>query len=260
MAKKRKQKINRYFILFGVLFLLLLAYPVLVYLSQMREKKEAEFALYPGFDIQLPVGYAIHGIDVSNHQDYIDWSLVQQMQVQDVRIGFVFIKATEGLSSVDKQFARNWQLAKQSGIPRGAYHFFIATKSGIEQAENFIHTVQLEPGDLPPVLDIEQLYGANPDSMRLQVKAFLETVEAAYKVKPIIYSYADFYVQNLGKEFDGYPLWVAHYNLEKDKEVVVRDWVFWQHNKEGHVNGIVPKVDFDVFSGDSSDFKQLLLK
>jgi lysozyme len=37
---------------------------------------------------------------------------------------------------------------------RGAYHFFIGSKDGKMQAENFINKVELEPGDLPPVLDV----------------------------------------------------------------------------------------------------------
>ena len=56
-------------------------------------------------------------------------------------------------------FNRNWKKIKEAGLIRGAYHYFLATKSGKAQAENFINSVTLLPGDLPPVLDIEQTYG-----------------------------------------------------------------------------------------------------
>src|SRR6185436_17869011 len=102
--------------------------------------------------IELPLGYKIHGIDVSSYQGNIYWPAVVAMKDQDVNIQFAFIKATEGLNKVDKQFQRNWQKAKEANIIRGAYHFFLATKSGRIQAQNFINTVQLQPGDLPPVL------------------------------------------------------------------------------------------------------------
>jgi lysozyme len=205
------------------------------------------------------LGYTIRGIDVSNHQAYIFWPSVQQMRVQDVTLQFAFIKATEGLKDVDRQFKYNWQAAKQAGMVRGAYHYFLATKSGKEQAKNFISTVKIEPGDLPPVLDIEQLYGINQAVMRKEVSDWLQTVEAAYKVRPIIYSYADFYNNYLGKDFKQYPLWVAHY-LTKDKPNIKRDWVFWQHSEAGKVNGITTRVDFDVFGGDSLQFASLLVK
>jgi len=56
------------------------------------------------------------------------------------------------LGNEDAFFQRNWKKSKNAGLVRGAYHFFLATKSGKAQAENFINSVELSPGDLPPVL------------------------------------------------------------------------------------------------------------
>jgi lysozyme len=219
----------------------------------------AKFVRYPAFGIDIPESYEIHGIDVSKYQDYIDWPSVAEMKVNDVRIGFAFIKATEGLGNVDRQFKRNWKKAKEAGIARGAYHFFLPTKSGKIQAKNFISNVHLEPGDLPPVLDIEQLYGVKPEKMRKEVQDWLTTVEEYYKVKPIIYTYVNFYSRFMSGQFDDYPLWAAHY-LEKDKPRINRQWLFWQHNERGRVNGITMPVDFNVFNGDSADFENLLVR
>jgi lysozyme len=229
------------------------------YLFQQWLAEQAGFEHYTSFNINIPKGYLLHGIDVSKHQGTIKWTDVKEMKDKDLRIGFAFIKATEGLGNVDKQFRRNWVKAKEAGMIRGAYHFFLATKSGKAQALNFINTVQLQPGDLPPVLDIEQLYRVKPPQMRKEVKAFLDMVEDAYGVKPILYSYVDFYAQYLGAEFDSYPLWVAHYD-QPEKPRITRDWLFWQHNETGFVNGIRSRVDFNVFSGDSTAFRDLLLK
>ena len=125
------------------------------------------------------------------------------------------------------------------------------------QAENFIDQVELEPGDMPPVLDAEQLNGASAGQLKKEIKKWLEIVENYYQVKPIIYTNVDFYNKNLGVEFDGYPLWVAHY-YQTEKPRINRSWLFWQHSDEGRVNGIVSKVDFNVFNGDSLEFKNLL--
>ena len=201
----------------------------------------------------------MHGIDVSHHQDNIDWDAVKAMQVKNIRIGFAFIKATEGLGRVDNAFRRNWLNAKQAGIPRGAYHFFISSKSGKAQAENFIETINLEKGDLPPVLDIETANGASVEDLQQRVKDWLDIVQQFYKVKPIIYTNVDFYDNFLAGKFDDYPLWVAHY-LVQDKPRIQRNWIFWQHNEKGHVNGIDANVDFNVFNGDSLAFRKLLLK
>ncbi len=101
-------------------------------------------------------------------------------------------------------------------MARGAYHFFIATKNGKAQAEHFIKTVELQPGDLPPVLDVEATYGVPWKKVRERVKEWLTTVENYYGVKPIIYANVDFYQQVLKDEFDEYPLWVAHYLQKKN--------------------------------------------
>ena len=201
----------------------------------------------------------MHGIDVSHHQDNIDWEAVKAMQVKNIKIGFAFIKATEGLGRVDNTFRRNWFNAKQAGIPRGAYHFFISSKSGKAQAENFIETIDLQKGDLPPVLDIETTNGASAEDIQQRVKDWLIMVEQFYKVKPIIYTNVDFYENFLAGKFDDYPLWVAHY-LVQDKPRIQRNWIFWQHNENGRVNGIDASVDFNVFNGDSLAFRKLLLK
>ncbi|HRI21555.1 MAG TPA: GH25 family lysozyme, partial [Panacibacter sp.] len=101
-----------------------------MYWWQQQQEDKAKFAMYPGFGIQLPQGYAIHGIDVSFYQQVVYWPSVKDMKEEEIKIGFTFIKATEGLGNTDKQFKRNWLQAKQAGICRGAYHFFLATKDG----------------------------------------------------------------------------------------------------------------------------------
>jgi len=218
-----------------------------------------KFVRYPAFGIPIPVNYTIHGIDVSKHQAAIDWGDVSAMQDKNIKIGFAFIKATEGVNNVDIAYRRNWVKAKEANMTRGAYHFFISSKSGKAQAENFIQTVTLEKGDMPPVLDIEQTNGASVTDIQQRAKDWLVMIEKEYKVKPVIYTNVDFYDNFLAGKFDDYPLWVAHY-LVQDKPRIKRQWLFWQHNESGRVNGIDAFVDFNVFNGDSTDFKNLLIK
>lgn len=221
-------------------------------------ERRAHFINYAAFGIEVPVNYHIHGIDVSKYQDYIDWGMVRGMRVGDIQMSFAFIKATEGLGNEDAFFRRNWKKSRDAGLSRGAYHFFLATKSGKAQAENFINSVELLPGDLPPVLDIEQTYGVPPDRLKQRAKEWLQTVQDYYHVIPMIYTNVDFYKQYLKADFDGYPLWVAHY-LQKDRPNISRDWSFWQHSEAGRVNGILTRVDFDVFNGDTTEFRKLLI-
>lgn len=259
MKKKKKHSLLPWIlILVFITAMLPIAYFVYKKHVQNTRVEPAKAAFYTAFGIPIPTGYTIHGIDVSKHQQYIHWPAVAKMEIKNTKINFVFIKATEGLNDTDKYFKFNWQQLKQQQLTRGAYLFFLATKSGKQQAENYIKTVQLEKGDLPPVVDIEELYGVAPTVMRKRVKECLDVLEQHYKVKPIVYSYVDFYEQYMGKNFDDYPLWIAHY-FEKEKPRINRDWQFWQHNENGRINGITTKVDFNVFKGDTTSFNKLLI-
>ena len=224
-----------------------------------NQQDKIRFVHYDGFGIDVPVGYTLHGIDVSRHQGTISWRAVRDMQVKDMRFDFAFMKATEGVTMVDPYFKRNWKNCKDMHIPRGAYHYYLASKSGADQALNFMKAVKLQSGDLPPVVDVEQLRGTNPELMRAELKLFLNMIETHYNIKPIIYSYVDFYERYLGKDFDLYPLWIAHY-LQKERPRIKREWLFWQFNECGRVNGILSNTDFDVFNGDSVSFQELLIQ
>ncbi len=254
MAKKKKSV----FKIVIALIIYLASAAFAIYLCTWYLNKPT-FVRYPAFGISIPVNYTIHGIDVSHHQAIIDWQEVKNMQDKNIKIGFAFIKATEGINDIDDNFRSNWVNSKAANLPRGAYHFFIASKSGKAQAENFIQTVVLQKGDLPPVLDIEQTYGASTEDLQQRTQYFLTMIEEAYKVKPIIYTNADFYETFLAGAFDNYPLWVAHYATQ-DKPRIKRNWVFWQHNENGNVNGIETPADFNVFNGDSTQFNKLLIQ
>lgn len=252
MAKK-KNKPGGYFKVFIVLCVLL---GITFWVVQLFVVKP--HIIYPGFEIPIPSGFKIHGIDVSRYQHNINWQEVQQMESKGLRIGFAFIKATEGQGNVDNQFNRNWFGAQKAGITRGAYHFYVPGRDPAKQAKNFIQIVKLSPGDLPPVLDIEKAGRLSVSQLRNDVQQWLDKVEANYGIVPIIYTNVAFYNKYFSTGFEKYPLWIAHY-LEPEKPRTEADWIFWQHSETGRANGISSKVDFNVFNGDSTAFRKLLL-
>jgi lysozyme len=252
---RRKKKVSKWWIVVAISLVVVV---IVVVGYDWWLSRKSRFVRYPAFGIAIPENYSIHGIDVSKYQQIISWESVKEMKVKNVQLGFAFIKATEGIENTDPQFKRNWKKSKQAGVIRGAYHFFLATKDGRAQAENFISEVDLEKGDLPPVVDIEQTYGVSATILKKELKEWLEIVENHYGVKPIIYTSVDFYSRNLGKEFNNYPLWAAHY-YQYTTPRIDRNWDFWQHSEEGRVNGILSKVDFNVFNGDSLQFRNILL-
>lgn len=253
MARKKKSLLKTVFKVFlAIVIIANVVYFIIYFFNRLPH------ITYPAFGIEIPPNYTIHGIDVSRYQQLINWADVKNMQVENIKIGFAFIKATEGVDKVDAQFERNWLHAEEENIPKGAYHYFIANKSGVAQANNFIQIVKLKQGDLPPVLDVEDANGSVPD-IQQKIKDWLQKVEEQYHVKPIIYTNIFFYNKYLKGVFDDYPFWIAHY-LQPGKPGIDRAWTFWQHSEGGHVNGIKTTVDFNVFSGDSAEFKNLLIR
>lgn len=215
--------------------------------------------IYPNFGISLPAGYTTHGIDVSRYQRKINWELVSQMRDKGQKISFVIIKATEGTNSTDPYFKSNWKNSKDFPLLRGAYLYFHPRKSGAVQAKHFINHVKLEPGDLPPVIDIEETNGQSKAIIQKELNNCIETLQNHYGKDPIIYSGVDFYTKYLQEKFDQYPYWAAHYEEHKAPRIE-RHWHLWQHNCKGRVNGIEGDVDFNVVNGSLFALQELCLE
>ena len=131
----------------------------------------------------------------------------------------------------------------------------LPNKSGADQAALFLNNVVFEKGDLAPVCDIEITGGADKRTMVKNIEEFLTTVEEKTNKKPIIYSSRTFYERYLADEFEGYPLWIAHYHVPS--LVLADKWHIWQHSDAGRLKGITHTVDFNVFNGSWDEFDQL---
>ena len=210
-----------------------------------------------GYGVCMPVGYQMHGIDVSHYQGDINWKRLEQTRQGKFPVQFIFMKATEGGDFSDDKFVANFDSAKAHGFVRGAYHFYNPKTDANKQADFFIRSVKLEPGDLPPVLDIEK---KSKDVKKLQqdLKIWLRKIESHYGVKPIIYASYRFKTKYLNDSiFDTYPYWIAHYYVDSVR--YQGEWKFWQHTDVGTLPGIDEKVDLNVFNGTSADLQKLLI-
>lgn len=210
----------------------------------------------------FPDGYRIHGIDVSHYQDDIDWNKLHAIDQYGDTIGFrfVFIKATEGLLIEDVLFDEYWDEAADRKLTRGAYHYFLPDRSAKLQAANFISSVKLKAGDLPPVVDVEEMRGKSKDELVKNLKEYLKQLEEHYKVKPIIYSNINFTEDFLMDDFKEYKFWIAHYYRNELATLDSIDCVFWQHTDKADLLGVRGNVDANVFNGTEYEFKKLLIR
>ena len=210
-----------------------------------EERKIADIRIY---EVLSKHTDKVFGFDVSQYQGTINWSEINKIE-DTFQLHFVFVRATAGKDKVDNTFKENWKQAKKHQFIRGAYHYYRPNENSIVQAENFINTVTLEPGDFPPVLDIEQLPKKQSlDSLKVGLKRWLDKVEKHYKVKPIIYSGESYYKDFLKKEFSEYPFWIANYNFWRNQPD--SHWLLWQFTEKAQISGINGTVDVNVFNGD----------
>lgn len=195
--------------------------------------------------------YPVRGIDVSHHQQEIDWKGVKASGVQ-----FAYIKATEGADFTDGKFADNWKNSGEAGIVRGAYHFFTFGTSGEAQAANFISKVPGELTALPPAIDLEfsgynKARRAAADDFQRELSAFWDAIFSHYHKTPVVYTTGDFQKQYLAA-MPIERLWIREvWRTPREP------WTFWQFSPRGRVRGIPTFVDLNVFHGTSEDFSKL---
>jgi lysozyme len=205
-------------------------------------------------DTERLSSYAVHGIDISRHQSKVNWDAVAAEG-----LSFAFVKATEGRRHADTFYCRNWTEMQRVGIKRGAYHFFRPSIDATEQANNFIANVDMQYGDLPPVVDVEVDDDMPRDVVAKQLKMWLYLVELRYSIRPIIYTHYKFYNKFIAGEFDKYPIWIAKYGGEAPRLGGQARWWFWQYGNKGRIKGIDGYVDFNVFYDSREELDKICL-
>lgn len=232
---------------------------ILYYFSFRSDKvlKEDKLAQARIYQILKAHRHLTFGLDVSQYQGEINWAEIDSVE-KSFKLDYVLIRATAGADKVDSEFKDNWKSSQKKQLIRGAYHYYRPDENSIQQASNFIKTVSLQKGDLPPVLDIEQLPNDQSiEDLKKGLRRWLEKVDAHYKVKPIIYSGEKYYENFLKEEFKGYTFWIANYNFFVEE--IKPDWTFWQFTEKATINGINEKVDLNIYNGTPKMLQYLTL-
>jgi len=226
------------------------------------------------------------GIDVSRWQPIIDWK-----KVVDSGVSFVFIKLSQA-DMVDPLFLSHWQRAREVGLLRGAYHYFSPASRWGSAATIFSNALLEDPGELPPVLDIEITGGLVNRELVRGIDAWLWLVRAQQRRAPMIYTGPGFWnstvitglkVPLYVDGFNTYDLWEAQYPYATDnpnakipypplperaviesfnKQIPLKGclpWKFWQYTGRGKVDGIPGNVDMNIFNGTEDELKMFAI-
>jgi lysozyme len=200
-------------------------------------------------------GTVTKGIDVSYYQGTINWTSVANSGIK-----FAFIRVSDGTGFHDPKFTSYWAGAHNAGIIRGAYQFFRPAQSVSGQANLMISALggHYTPGDLPPVLDVEDAGGESAATVASKIRQWVDQVKGTLGVDPIIYTGKYFWRDQVGgpTSFVHNALWIAQYtSLCPDLPAPWARWTFWQNTETGSVSGISGQMDLDQFNGTLADLQ-----
>jgi len=199
----------------------------------------------------------ITGIDLSEKNGEVAW---EAFAFGDVN--FVYIKATEAIDSVDRNFERNIQVARDRKMVVGAYHWLHPRLHVGQQAELFIDTVKDFHGLLPPVVCLET-HRCDLNEMELNVKTYLQAVEKAIHVKPIIYTSDTYWKTYLPEASWGcdYQLWFDKPGSNWPKQLWPwAGWTFWQYSYQAKLPGIPTMLGLNWFNGSKTELHQMVIQ
>lgn len=201
-------------------------------------------------------GSQLHGIDVSHYQGNIDWKQV----ASDPKVGYVFIKASEGANIQDDYYLSNVREARRAGIKVGSYHFFRANVSPEVQLKNFMSMMDVKNQDILPIIDVEATNGVNSSLFHDRLKSFLKLVTKELGRRPLIYTGRNFYNKHFyGMGYDDYKFMIACYTFDEPTLKGGDDFIMWQYTASGRIRGIRGNVDQSKFVGRHA-LREIILK
>lgn len=201
----------------------------------------------------------VHGIDVSEFQNDIQWNKVKSSEADFVFVRAGYRNSQTGELCEDARFRKNIKKASKAGIMCGAYFFSQALneEEAVEEAEYLLKLVKKYDIDMPLVIDYELLDGG-----RLQnavaagempaasmyhdvVLAFCKRVEQA-GYESAVYANYDMLTNYMDSTLldDEAVIWAAQYGGSCD---VKGDYLYWQCAEDAEIAGIKGKVDHDIW-------------
>lgn len=221
-------------------------------------------------------------IDTSHWDAVLDFDVIMS-KIKDGTLDGLYMKATDGVNYVDKQFARSSAEAMRLGIPWGAYHWLKPQVDPRRQARDYVKSVaNFNPitgkwvlkFPLDPVVDVEErpIY-ITPAQVRTALLAFIQefVILTGLPAERLGIYTAEWWWQpkNITPSPDVarvHWLWVANYT-EADKPLMPKDWLdvgktwrMWQYSadKNGRgkeFGGKSSSMDINRYQGGIEKFK-----
>lgn len=209
-----------------------------------------DFTVLDGY-LTCTAGPTRRGIDVSEHQEQIDWQQVRSAGFDFALIRIGYRGYSVGQIHADERARENLAGARAAGLDVGVYFYAqaISAQEAAEEAAWCLDFLQGEQLDLPVVYDWEWAgHGTRTGTMdREAVTACFQTFCTAIEengYQAMIYFNTHVSQDLLDLEaLAEYPFWLAQYREQMDFPHRV---ALWQYTETGSVPGIEGNVDIDL--------------
>ena len=191
------------------------------------------------------------GIDVSAHQQEIDWQRVADSGVQFAILRVGYRGYTEGAIQEDTYFEQNLEGAIDAGLDVGVYFFSqaIDEQEAREEARFVLDKISGYLLAFPVFFDWEKIGSeARSDTMDL-ASLTIVTDTFCTEIRNAGYQAGFYFNQQLGYEelhlpsLQTYTFWLAEYN---DTPSFAYHFDLWQYSASGTVDGIEGDVDLNL--------------
>lgn len=206
---------------------------------------------YDGRYLTCLAAETVLGLDVSAHQEEIDWQAVAAAGFEFVMIRVGYRGYETGALQADAYAQANYAGAKAAGLKVGAYMFSqaISRKEAMEEARFALEQIRGWELDLPLVYDWERVKagtrtdGVDAGTVTDCALGFCALVEAVGKESMVYFNPHHgenyFYLH----ELEEYPFWLAYYT---DKMDYPYQFEMWQYTDSGYVPGIEGGADINI--------------
>lgn len=213
-----------------------------------RSEYESHDFAFEGAYLTCLSGDSMLGIDVSHHQEQIDWTQVKEAGIQFVMVRLGYRGYETGLLNEDRYVQQNLQGARDAGLLVGAYFFSqaVTVEEAEEEARFALELLGEFRLDLPLTYDWEvaaRTEHVDGQTVTECAKAFCQIVEEA-GFEPMVYfnTYQALLFIDL-HQLTQYRWWLALYNTGRNFPC---RFDMWQYTNTGSVPGIDGDVDINI--------------
>lgn len=191
------------------------------------------------------------GIDVSSHQEEIDWAAVKASGISYAMIRVGYRGYTEGFLTEDARFRENIQGALDAGLSVGVYFFSqaISAEEAMEEAAFVLERIQDYAVTCPVVFDWESVEsaartdGMDTRTVALCAETFCLAVEEQGFTPGVYFNQGLGYSLLQDFQRENCVLWLAQYDSAPSFLYSVN---MWQYTNQGTVPGINGPVDLNL--------------